>query len=187
MKKRLYSIIFLSLAAILTVWFIFTTNNQYFGSNKPNTPDSYMTDVYAVTLNKDGKVASILVSPKVTDYEQDNNTDIQTPFVTINPQQEPPWHIHADHAKVLNGSSKILLWGNVNIQQLPGPNSHFLTLLTTELTLYPDKSFAETDQPVTIKQPDSIVHAVGMQADLNKGYIKLLSKTQGQYGGEVSK
>lgn len=187
MKKNFLSILCLTIAVALTAWFVLTTNTKHLGANQPNTPDSYMTDVYAVTLNKDGVIASVLISPKVTGYAENDKTNIQTPFVTIKPRQEPPWHIHADHAKVLDGNTKILLWGNVRISQLPGRNSHFLTLLTTELTLYPDKSFAETDQPVTIKQPGSIVHAIGMQADLNKGYIKLLSKTEGQYGSKPSK
>jgi lipopolysaccharide export system protein LptC len=55
------------------------------------------------------------------------------------------------------------------------------TLQTDSLTVFPDKQQAKTDAAITITQPDAIVHAVGMLANLELGTIKLLTATRGEY------
>ena len=52
---------------------------------------------------------------------------------------------------------------------------------TASLTVFPDKQQASTDNAIVITQPDTVIHAVGMLADLNEGTVKLLSQAKGDY------
>ena len=184
-NPRLLFLAALLIFIAITTGFILSSRHIKTSANNPSHPDSFMTNVHAIKINEFGKQRYLLISPKTTNYLKNNTTIFESPFFIINNDNEPPWHIKAVNGKTLQGIDKVILWDNVTIRQLPGKNSRNIKLITSKLIIYPNKSFVETNKPVTISQPGSIVHAVGMQADLNKNYIKLLSKTHGQYGGKI--
>lgn len=175
-------IIIISILIGAFAWFLLTTDFSLLHKVNPEHYDSFMTNVHGIKLDKFGKPHDELFSPNIKHYLTNDSAISEKPLFIFYGKDGPPWHVQADHAKSINGNKLIFLWDNVHIQQLPGPNSRNVTLTTTQMTVYPDRSFAETDKPVTIKQPGSIVHGVGMQADLNKGKVKILSKTSGMYG-----
>lgn len=170
------------LMIIALIWLFIRSSKLTVHPNKPENPDAFMTNIHAMQIDKDGKLQNILDGTTATHYAKDNVTTFDNPRIVIHKEHQPPWYISADNGKALNGVTTIQLWGNVQIHQPPGVGSHDVTFLTTQLTYYPDQSFATTDEPVTIKRPGSIVHATGLRADLKKGYVKLMSKTDAQYG-----
>ncbi len=186
-KKQLIALIILIIIGLFTTWIFFSSQHLKYGRNNPNTPNAFMTDVYGVKMSKLGKPKSILISPKIVSYTVDNKMNIDKPFVIIHNKNEPAWHIHALHGTTFNNLKKITLQDNVHIRQIHGQNSRNITLKTSKITLFPDRSFAITHKPVTVIQPGTIVHAIGLTADLNKGYVKLLSKAQGQYDSKLKK
>ncbi len=167
---------------IALVWFLIGTDFSLLHKSKPGHYDSFMTNVHGIKLDKLGNPHSELYSPNMKHYLKNDTTIAVKPKFIFYSKDGPPWHVKADHGKATNGDKLIYLWGNVYMRQLPGPGSHDATITTTSATLYPDRSYAETDQPVTVRQPGSIMHGVGMQANLKKGTIKILSKTKGMYG-----
>ncbi|MDR3490752.1 MAG: LPS export ABC transporter periplasmic protein LptC [Gammaproteobacteria bacterium] len=181
--KNISISILLILAISLSAWSILLSNTQT--SNEtidPKQLDGYMQDVTAILLNKEGMAALKLVTPKMIHYPQDDTTDIQTPRVTFFRKSPQPWFIDADFAKSTHGINEILFWSHVDIHHPSDIENPKTTLQTESLTIYPEQQIAKTDLPVTFIQPDTIVHGVGMLADLNLGTIQLLSKTQGEYG-----
>ncbi|MBU0455167.1 MAG: LPS export ABC transporter periplasmic protein LptC [Pseudomonadota bacterium] len=146
-----------------------------------NKPDSVMTYVVSTQFDAQGQIHATIKSPKITHYEKNDRSHFETPFIVLYPKNEPPWHITAKEGNALQGDKRIELIGNVVIRQLSGPNSHQIILKTSKMTFFPNRSFASTDQPVTITQPGNIVKSVGLTIDLNTGIIHLLSKAQGQY------
>jgi lipopolysaccharide export system protein LptC len=149
--------------------------------NDPKTADSYMENVTALTLGKEGKPTLKLVTPKMVHYPENDSTDIFAPRVTVYRKSPQPWFIDADFAKASNGIAEILFWSHVNIHHPSDSENPTTSLLTETLTIHPDKQTASTDQAVTFVQPDTTVHAMGMLADLNDNTIQLLSQAQGTY------
>lgn len=143
--------------------------------------DSYMTDVHSTLFDDQGMVKNTLYGTNVTYNNSTNITLIAHPYATSRAQSGPDWQISADHARMIDKAKIIYLNGHVKLTQPPGQNSQNITLLTSELTYYPDRKFAETTQPVTITQPGMTLNATGMTADLNKGIIKFAKQTRGQY------
>ncbi|MCW5582746.1 MAG: LPS export ABC transporter periplasmic protein LptC, partial [Gammaproteobacteria bacterium] len=52
---------------------------------------------------------------------------------------------------------------------------------TPTLSVQPNKQIAETNDLITLIQPNLVVKSTGMYADMNTGNIKLLSQARGEY------
>lgn len=144
--------------------------------------DSFMTQTNGIKLDKFGKPYDQLRSPLIRHYAQKDRMTAQTPYFVFHKNHSPAWYVSADHGEGLQGNKIILLTGHVKIWQPPGPGSKNTTFLTSKAYLFPDKSLATTNQPITIEQPGSVLHGVGLNADLKKGKIDILSQTEGMYG-----
>jgi lipopolysaccharide export system protein LptC len=92
-----------------------------------------------------------------------------------------PWYVEAKHAKAHHGMDEINFWENVTIHHAADAQ-HPATLIKTEsLFVKPNEQTALTKDFVTLTQPNLIVKATGLQADMNTGDIKLLSEARGEY------
>ena len=58
---------------------------------------------------------------------------------------------------------------------------------TSQLYVFPDKQYAETDKPVTIEQPGSVINSVGLRAFMDTGKVELLSQARGTYEANETK
>ncbi|HLB57904.1 MAG TPA: LPS export ABC transporter periplasmic protein LptC [Gammaproteobacteria bacterium] len=144
-------------------------------------PDAFMENVVATIINKEGKPSLKIETPKMVHYAEDDTTDITTPHVTIFRHSPKPWYIDSDYAKTTQGISQIVFWSNVVIHH-PSDSANPMTMMkTATLTIFPDKKIAETDQAVTLTQPDTTIHAIGMLTNLDDGTVKLLSEAKGEY------
>jgi lipopolysaccharide export system protein LptC len=149
--------------------------------NDPKKLDSYMEEVSAIMFSKEGSPTLKVVTPRMVHYPENNTTDITKPRVTIFRKSPEPWFIDADFAKATNGMQSILFWSQVNIHHLADNENPATSLSTDTLTIFPSKQTAATSDAVTFVQPDTIVHAIGMLADMDAGTVKLLSQAQGEY------
>lgn len=181
-RKTLLTL-FLIFSIALSVWSLLVSNRQkpIASGNNNLLPDAFMEDIVAIMMNKQGTPSLKLVAPKMVHYMQNDSTEIKNPIVTVYRNSPNPWKIHSDFAKTTKGISEILFWNHVVIHHLQDQDNPATTMTTSTLTVFPDKQTAQTDQPVTIKQPDTTVEAIGMIADMNDGTIKLLSKAKGEY------
>jgi len=147
----------------------------------PNEPDAYMENIVALIMNKQGSPSLKIEAPKMLHYAEDDKTYINYPHVTVYRQSPQPWYINSDRAEASNGTEEILFSDNVIIHHpadIANPNT---TMKTASLTVFPDKQQASTEKAIVITQPDTVIHAVGMLADLNEGTVKLLSQAKGDY------
>jgi len=178
-------ILFLFTAALmLSGWSIFISNHNHdkkYFSHHDDEPDAYMENVSATIFNKAGTLSLKVTTPKLVHYVLNDTTYVLKPDVTIYRNSPKPWYINSDFAKSTGGSTQILFWEHVLIHHPADTQNPITTMETATLTVYPDKEIAATDQPVIIQQPDTIVHAIGMLANMNDGTVKLLSKAQGEY------
>jgi lipopolysaccharide export system protein LptC len=167
----------------LSAWSIMIANPSKTLSTQddPNTPDSFMQDVIATIFNHDGKPTLKVVAPKMTHYLANNLTHIMTPRVTIFRTSPEPWYIDADYANAKNGIDEILFWSNVYIHHRADIENPTTSLKTNSITFFPTQKIASTKEAVTFVQPDTTVHAIGMQVNLDDGTVKLLSKAKGEY------
>jgi lipopolysaccharide export system protein LptC len=174
----------LTLSALgLSGWSILIANPAQVTTTQddPKKPDSFMEDVVATIFNKEGTPSLKLTTPKMIHYPENNMTHLETPRVTLFRKSPQPWFIDSDYANAKNGIEEILFWSNVHIHHPSDIENPTTSLHTASLTIFPDQQIASTHDPVTFIQPDTTVHAIGMQANYDTGTIKLLSEAKGEY------
>lgn len=170
------------IAFVLSAWSILLSKQLApQKKNHSDEPDAYMENIVAVIMNKQGSPSLKIEAPKMMHYAEDDMTYINYPHVTVYRQSPQPWYINSDHAEASYGTEQIVFSDNVVIHHPADVENPDTTMKTISLTVFPDKKQASTDDPVIITQPDTVIHAVGMLADLNDGTVKLLSQAKGDY------
>lgn len=174
----------LLLLAVLISSSIFIMSKQHKSAEikaSSNQPDSFMENVTATIMNKDGLPKLKIEAPKMVHYAENNQSYFTKPHVTIYRQSPQPWYIDSDFGKALNGIEHIIFSSHVVIHHLADAAEPGTSMQTTSLDVFPNQKQATTQEAVTITQPDTVVHAIGMLANLEDGTVKLLSEAKGEY------
>ena len=89
------------------------------------------------------------------------------------------WHLKADRGEVRDNGDDVQLTGNVAITG-PAPGSELqLSLTTDSMRINTPTQFIETDAPVKLSWSGNELNAVGMEADLKAGSVRLRSAVHG--------
>ncbi len=142
-------------------------------------PDLYMEKATITQYGEDGAVSYRLLSNEVRHYENEALTQLAAPTMTLFRAPQPPWFarsnegfVHDTDAPESKGAEEILLRDDVRLEQRdPNP----IEITTSSLRIYPDRQFAETDQPVIIDTTSGRTTAVGMSGDLKTSLLKVSS------------
>lgn len=166
----------------LSCWSIFISkHSETTFADTAHRPDAFMENVVATIINKEGNLTLKVEAPKMVHYTDNDTTDIETPHITMYRQSPEPWHINSNYAKATQGLDQIYFWDNVVIHHMSDIANPTTTMTTTTLTVFPDKQIAQTNDNVTLIQPDTTIHGLGMLANLNDGTVQLLSQARGEY------
>lgn len=144
-------------------------------------PDALMEEVTAVIMDKQGKPRMKIVTPKMVHYADNDTTHLTAPQFLLYRKSPQPWVITAKYAKAIQGINHIDFWEEVTIYHSADKNNPSTLIKTPKLTVHPEKQIAETNDLITLIQPNIVVKATGMYADMNTGDIKLLSQTRTEY------
>ena len=151
----------------------------------PNQIDAFATKVTIHAYRADGALSSILKTPMVKHFDQNNRSTFSQPHVVSYPSSGLPWTLSADRGISKNGNDWIKLISHVHIfQRIPksyDQNLQPTDIYTNTLIIENKKNLAHTDDPVEIKRPDSNTHSIGMQANLKTGDIYFLHHVRGVY------
>lgn len=142
-------------------------------------PDFYAVNVTILQTDDQGHPADRLSSPLLVHFPKDNHLQLSQPLFEIYTNNQENWRLSARYGRLLNDQDTLQLWEDVQLKQY-----HKTTLMTTlktvTLTLHLKEKTAHTQAPVVITQANQVIHATGLNADLNKKTLQLLSDVQGQ-------
>ena len=183
---------FISVAMIITLGLItwmtfFSFRPQPVSSTRTALkPDAIMEDVTALIIDKQGKPSMKIVSPKVVHYSNNDTTQLTAPQMTLYRKSPLPWFISANSASATGGVENILFRNDVVIHHPADQTNPATFIKTSSLLVHPNAQTAETSEDITMMQPNLVVKATGLFADMNTGDIKLLSKARGEYVPDAS-
>jgi lipopolysaccharide export system protein LptC len=140
-----------------------------------------MEGVTSTIMNPQGRISMKIVTPKVIHFSSLDRAEFTDPQLTIYRKSPQPWYVTSIHAKTTNGLDKIDFWDDVTIHHSADHNNPATLIKTTRLSVHPNEQTADTDQPITLVQPNIIVKGIGMLADMNSGDVKLLKESRGEY------
>lgn len=188
MQRTLYLSALLVGALAFSAWLIqkIGSENSSANRNLSDTPDAFMVKAIYTRMDDQGSLHNQIYTSSMTHYSKNDVSKFTNPRIIIYTQDRQPWDVTSEQGISRHGINEVTLQNNVKVHQTAGPNNQELTLTTSSLTIFPESQTAHTDQAVTIIQPGTVINSVGLQADLKKGEVELLSKARGVYETTIS-
>lgn len=165
----------------LVIPFLIFNKQSRQSSQAQESFDGFMTQATTYNFNSLGQLQKRIIASKMQHYPTHDQIIFTNPDILIYTRNRIPWHITALRGTSKKNNQVVRLYDHVKLHQSSRPNHPATTIVTSQLTIYPKKSFAHTDQPATIIRPDSIISGTGVNADLQKGIFNLISHSRGIY------
>ena len=150
---------------------------------KDNTvPNAYMEDFTTYIMDEDGKPHHELQASYMAHFSFDDHSEFTSPQLVFYRPDESQWMMTAERGVAEDGSKQIFLQGKVVIsrsQIIAGDSA--LKIVTSELLIRPDDSYAETDKLITLTSGEHRLQSKGIRAYFNDGRLELLSQVRGKY------
>ncbi|MES9968908.1 MAG: LPS export ABC transporter periplasmic protein LptC [Candidatus Thiodiazotropha sp.] len=184
MKRQLIGLFFI-LAALLSLGWWMHRLTQPEESKQRSVkiyPDSYAEGLVVQTYDEQGVLKQRLHSQGMEFFEQTGITKLKQPTLWHFNQQGSHLQLQAQDGVISDNESTLHLPGRVVIDRPGGGDSAPLHIITRDLTMHIDESFATTDAPVRIESDRQWMTATGLEAWL-KGpmRLKLLNEVRGYY------
>ena len=94
------------------------------------------------------------------------------------------WHLKSDRGQVRADGDDVQLDGNVVVTGQAPKTGEAMVLMTESLRINTPTEFIETSAPVKLRLAGHEIDAVGMQADLKAGTLRLESKVHGRFSSK---
>ncbi len=144
-------------------------------------PDFIMDDFSSTQMREDGEVQYSLSAKQMSHYPDDGSTQLTSPILIYSEKSRAPLRIVANRALLSRDGESVYFRGNVFLSRPPQGRQGKLTMATEFLHVTPKENIGKTDRFVSIKQPGTVVTAVGMEFNGASRIIKLLSKVNSRY------
>lgn len=177
--KNILLTLLLIIALLFSVWVTRLSIEINKENNRTDTPDAFMTDVRYLSFDDQGQWDSEFYAPEIEHYHTRDIAILEKPHVTSRGDNDLTWTITANQGMSYDGGKTVVLKENVIIERFNDKTQARAQMSTSEITLYPKKKYLQTKEPVRIKQPGSLIEAVGFTADLTTGDIQLSSQSKG--------
>ncbi len=184
MKRRLVGLILIFSALLSLGWWLnrLTQPEEILERSTERSPDSYAEGLVIRAFDDHGALKQRLQSQAMRYFEDTGITELQHPLFWHYNQQGPPWTMQANQGLIRRSERSLYLPGQVVIDRPGSEVSLPLHIITRDLTLFFDDSFATTRSAVRIESDDQWVTATGMEAWLqDPARLKLLHEVRGYY------
>lgn len=144
-------------------------------------PDSFVVGGQYLSFNDTGKLARLIRSQRIEQFESERLTRMQQPRATLYGEEEnASWEVEAEEGEFLEARDLIQLTGNVRIERHADQRGP-MSLSTQALTLNNGNRTIYTDEPVEINDALGITRATGMKAWIDERILELNAQVEGRY------
>lgn len=190
--KRIAPLIVLGLIAGFSWWMkgmVEPSSPMRNGKTRPG-PDYYMENFVVTAMhnatdntmnNNNGTAHYRLKAEHMDHYSDIHQTQFIKPQLTIYQEDVAPWTIDAERGVVWSRENEIFLAGTVVIRRLPTERNSAIELVTRDVYVDTRDHFAETDQPVVLRDRTGTTKAIGLRVNMKQQRLHLLSKVRGVY------
>lgn len=173
----------LFLLATLTFWLERTVQPpppKRDGSGRHDA-DYSVENFSATRMGQDGTPRYILAASKMVHYPDDDTTHLEQPHFTQLDKDKPALHILAQQGLISSDGEHAYFSGEVQVVREASGSAGRLTMSTPFLHVIPDQNTATTGKTVTIRDPHTVITAVGLELNSKTRILKLLSRVKGTY------
>lgn len=178
-------LIFLPIAAMLIALGYWNIRPQSFDDTQADVTADTSIDFFVVNphtqqFKEDGSQSYRIRASRLEHLKETDVTLLTMPDLLLYSADQPPWHVQSKLGEVSPAGEQVELIEDVRVQHTDAKNRETL-LTSSRMTVFPDKEYAETSQPVKIEAANGVTTATGMKAYLNEGRVNLLSNVRGQH------
>lgn len=146
-----------------------------------HVPDFFLTEFELTSMDRGGAPRYRLHAGAMTHYADDDTADVTAPQMTLFRGGAAPWLAHSARGWVAAGGEMVRLNGDVVITRPVASGAQGLEVSTDELEVWPDREYAETARPVTLRDALGVTEAVGLHADFKQDRFELPARVRGVY------
>ena len=179
MINRIIVLSTLILAFALTINWFMAESEEAVDFTPRNEPDMYMLNATISQFDPEGELQHRIAANRFTHFPLTDLTTMKFPTLALGRARDSdPWEITSNEGRILPASDYreeiVELWSNVLASQWSN-SSAFINIQTDSLTVYPERDYAETDEPVFIDNQSGRTTAAGMKAFLDTGKFMFYS------------
>ena len=177
-KKNTYLLLFLLLLIIIVEYILSSALNRD-NQLDDKIANHYLTDFTMTETDNRGEISWILDGKRLEKFPNSERSEVISPSMKILSGNDGYWIVTAN--KALDPDSlfeSVYLYGDVQFTKRDGLGSIEMDITTESAVIYPKEEKVETDKFGVIKTPDSKTSGVGIIADIDDGYVKILSKAK---------
>lgn len=150
-------------------------------SDNDDVPRLYMDNFKINRIDNQGLLKYTFTAPHLVQLPNQQGTRVERPEMTIFENGRTLiWSLRAEKGW-LSPDNDIIRLETVNATRPPASGKYPMVLTTSALTLYPEKDFAETTEPVRMESPQVTITGTGLEAYLDQERLNLLSEVRGHY------
>lgn len=187
-KKLLALLITIPVISVLMTWYVFNASTaQQITIKFPEqgtsekVADTFFNQTDILNFGETGLPKSKIVGEQLFHYPDAEDSEIIKPRVTFFRDDGAPVNITADHGWMNQDGTRVRLKGHTVIKREKSLTNQFSQLETPELTIWPNKDYAQTDKAVKITTDSTIITGIGMQAYLDQEHYLLLDNVKGKH------
>ena len=186
MEKKLFALLLIIPVISITItWYVFTnpsieqTQITFPEQNiQRKVANTFFNNADIINFDETGYPKSKIIGDQIFHYPDEEDSEIINPKITLFREKGLPVNITADHGWINKDGTRVFLKGHTIIKREKSQDNRFSQLETPELTIWPNKDYAETDKAVKITTAATIATGVGMKAYLDKEHYYLLDNVK---------
>jgi LPS export ABC transporter protein LptC len=172
-------------AVISTVLFL-QTREPEINPLKARLSLAYYLDTAKLTgTGSDGETLYEVRTDRASHVVADDSIAMDEVAMVYTPDGPQAWNLTANTGRIPADASVIELSGNVKVQSGSG-NRAATTITTEQLSLNPATREARTNDEVIVDYDGRLVNATGLEADLKRNRLKLLSNVHGNFAPDLN-
>ncbi|MFC6632593.1 LPS export ABC transporter periplasmic protein LptC [Microbulbifer taiwanensis] len=171
------------------LWFAESPPPQLLGKKptpqqKRKAADLVIRDARTRHFNREGTLAYRVDAEQITffQFERRDRADLTEPRILFYQEHQPKWRTESRNGVAHNNGERVVLRGDVQINELPGPGG--IQLDTQAISIKPREEYAETDKVVKITAGPNSTTGKGLRAYLKEDRVEILSDVKSSYETE---
>jgi LPS export ABC transporter protein LptC len=180
-KNKLAAFVLIAIATVALFDWLRSPVISLVEKSAPHTPDAYMEGINATIMDPDGEPHIKIIAPKWVHFTENDESEVVKPSLTLFRMPAKAWSVSADYATMKDGIDEIHFRGGVTVHYDADDHNPETTIKTPALTVHTKMQTAETNDMITLIQPNLLVKSVGLHANIKAGDIHLLSQAEAEY------
>lgn len=130
---------------------------------RARVPDYVVSSFEAIETDAAGRPSRRLHAQQMRQFVNENLAELELPSLTLYQAEGPPWRVQSRDGLLLAGGDELRLRNAVRVERAGSADTRPVQLDTSALTVWPQRQFAEGDQPVRIESQQDWLTAQGVR------------------------